>query len=110
MKEAINYDDFSKLDIRMGLIKKAERIEESEKLILLSIDLGEAEDRQLVAGIGASYDPEELKGKAVPVLSNLEPKKIMGYESNGMILASESEKGPVILTALSDTVPGSRVS
>ncbi len=110
MKEIITYEDFSKLDIRIGKITEAERIEGSDKLLLLSVDLGEGKDRRLVAGIGRSYDPADLEGRQVVVLANLEPREIMGYESQGMILASGGSEGPVILSVTGDVEPGSRVS
>lgn len=110
MKEIINFEYFSKLDIRVGKVLKAERIEGSGKLILLSINLGEEKERQLVAGIGKSYSPEELEGKNVTVLANLKPREIMGYESQGMILAAGDEAGPVIISALKEVKAGSTVS
>ncbi len=110
MKEIIDFKDFLKLDIRIGLISKAQYIENSDKLLLLSVDVGEEDERQLVAGIGKSYDPEELKGKMVSVLVNLEPKKIMGYESQGMVMAADGENGPVVLSPQKKVSVGSIVS
>ncbi len=110
MKETIKFEDFLKLDIRVGSISKAERVEGSDKLLLLSVDLGEDGERQLVAGVGKSYDPSDLEGRQVVVLANLEPREIMGYESQGMILASSGEKGPVVLSPLKSVGAGSRVS
>ncbi len=110
MKEIINFEHFSKLDIRIGSIREAEAVEGSQKLIILLVDVGEKEDIQLVAGIGNSYNPADLEGRQVAVLVNLEPRMIMGHRSQGMILASEGGEGPVIISPLSPVEPGSRVS
>jgi len=92
----ITYEDFKKLDIRIGEIISAEKIENSDKLIKLKIDIGD-EKRQVVAGIAASYSPKELIGKQIPVLVNLEPRKLMGIESQGMILAADFDNKPILL-------------
>ena len=106
----ITYDDFKKLDVRIGKIVEAEKIEESEKLVKLTIDLGEQEPRQIIAGIALAYpDTQELIGKEVPVLINLEPKKLLGYESQGMILAADKEGIPTLLHPAQETPPGSIV-
>jgi len=86
----ISYDDFKKLDLRIAKIIQASRIENSDKLIKLQISLGQ-EERQIVAGIGKHYQPEELIGKLIVVVSNLEPRKLLGQESNGMLLAASNE-------------------
>ncbi len=92
----INYEDFNKLDIRIGTILEAERVEGTDKLLKLKIDLGE-ETRILVAGIAQDYQPQEIAGKQIPILANLEPKKFRGIESNGMILAVDiNEKATLI--------------
>lgn len=110
MKEVIKFDDFLKLDIRIGLILKAEKIEKSEKLIILSVDLGEDESRQIVAGIAKKYNPEDLEGLSVTVLANLEEREIMGYRSEGMVLAVGGEDGPVLISPLEQVTPGKKVS
>jgi methionyl-tRNA synthetase len=97
MKELITFDDFSKLDLRIGTIVSAEEIKKSKKLLKLQVDLGEEEARQIVAGIKESHSPEELPGKQVLVLTNLAPAKLCGVESNGMILAGTDEDGKAIL-------------
>jgi methionine--tRNA ligase beta chain len=94
--ETITYDDFMKLDIRIGKILAAEKIEGTEKLLKLEMEVGE-EKRTLVAGIAQTYLPEDLLGREVPVLLNLEPRKIRGIESQGMILAADDNGTPVIL-------------
>lgn len=91
----ITIEDFEKLDIRIGKILKAEKIEGSKKLLKLEVDLGE-EKRIVVAGIAQNYEPEKIIGKQVPILANLKPAKLMGIESNGMILAAD-ENGKAIL-------------
>ncbi|MFA6423536.1 MAG: methionine--tRNA ligase subunit beta [Patescibacteria group bacterium] len=109
-KEVISYDDFSKLNLKVGKIIKAEPIEESEKLIKLEVDLGEESPRQILAGIKLHYEAEELVGKNIVVIANLEPRKLMGLESNGMLLAAGGSTGkPVLLTTLEDIAPGSEI-
>ncbi|MCA9366511.1 hypothetical protein KC722_02940 [Candidatus Kaiserbacteria bacterium] len=84
----ISYDDFAKLDIRIGTITAASIVEDADKLLKLTVDLGEGEQRQIVSGIREFFsDPNELVGKQCPFLANLEPRTIRGLESQGMILA-----------------------
>ncbi|MEM1663024.1 MAG: methionine--tRNA ligase subunit beta [Pyrobaculum sp.] len=92
---SLSIDDFRRLDLRVGKVVEAARIEESKKLIRLVVDLG-SEKRQLVAGLAEYYRPEDLVGKYVVVVANLQPKRLMGVESQGMVLAT-CEK-PVLLT------------
>jgi methionyl-tRNA synthetase len=106
VKDYITYEEFSKIDLRVGKVISAERIEKSKKLLKLIVSLGN-EKRQIVAGIGNEYNPEDLINKNVIIVSNLEPKKIMGIESQGMLLAA-GEK-PVILTTEKDVEEGSKV-
>jgi methionyl-tRNA synthetase len=106
---AISYDDFAKLDIRVGTILEAGEIPNSEKLLKLLVDIGE-EKRTIIAGIKKAYSPEILIGKQIVVLSNLLPRSLMGETSNGMLLAAGGEDGlPVILTPEKEISPGSRV-
>ncbi len=91
-KDNISFDDFMKLDIRVGTIKAAEKVKKADKLLQLSIDLG-TEVRTIVSGIAMHFTPEEVIGKKVSVLSNLEPRKIRGVESQGMILMAEDSEG-----------------
>ncbi|MEK7090404.1 MAG: methionine--tRNA ligase [Patescibacteria group bacterium] len=103
----ISLDEFKKVEIKIGKILSAERVPDSDKLILLKVDLG-TETRQLVAGIGKIVEnPEELASKELPVLVNLEPKMIKGYESQGMILAADNNGEPVLLHPASPVNPGS---
>lgn len=84
----ITYDDFQKLDIRIGEIKSVERVPDTDKLLRLEVDLGEEKYRQIISGIAEYFENiEELVGKRCPFVANLEPKTIRGFESNGMILA-----------------------
>ena len=105
----ITYDDFKKIDLRVAKILKAERVEGSEKLVKLQIDVGELGERQLVAGIGTVYEPEILVGKRIVIVANLEPKKLMGIESNGMLLAASDDVGPVLLCPESEVKPGTGI-
>lgn len=107
--ENISYDDFKKLDLRTARIISAEPVAGSDKLLRLSIDLGE-EKRQLVAGIAKSYAPDKLAGKIIVVAANLEPRQLMGLASQGMLLAVMDEQGPVLLTTDNEVPPGSAVS
>lgn len=92
----VSFDDFQKLDLRIGTIKSAESILGSDKLLKLVVDFG-GEKRQLVAGIAKEYSPETLPGKQIVVLTNLEPRTLMGIESQGMLLAADIEGRPVLL-------------
>lgn len=101
----INFDDFKKIDLQVGTIIEAEAVNGSEKLLRLVVDLG-IEERQIVAGIGKSYDPEKLIGTQVTIVANMEPKTLMGLESQGMVLATDSEQeGRVSLLMPSEPVP-----
>jgi methionyl-tRNA synthetase len=92
MNDLINYEQFSKTDLRVGTIKKAEDVEGADKLLKLEVDLGkELGKRTIVAGIKQHYSKEELKGKQIIVVVNLEPRKMKGLESKGMLLAAVSD-------------------
>jgi methionyl-tRNA synthetase len=105
----ISIDDFLKIDLRVARVLAAERVPNSRKLMKLSIDVG-TEQRTLVAGIAEAYEPEQLVGKTVGIVFNLKPAKLMGIESNGMILAASPEGGKPVLVAFDgDIAPGSRI-
>ena|SRR3989344_3950161 len=106
--EKIEYGYFSKMQIRVATILHAEKIEGSDKLLRLEISLGD-EKRQLVAGIAPQYKPEEIVGKQIPVIANLEPRKIRGIESNGMILAADDNGKPVLLHPQKKVPDGAKV-
>ena len=101
----ITYDDFKKIELKVAKILEAERVEGSEKLLTLKLALGE-EERQVIAGIGKNYDPANLPGKEIIIVANLEPRKLMGLESNGMLLAADSPDDPVILMPEKEAPPG----
>ena len=104
-----NFDDFKKLEIKIGTILSAELVEGSEKLLKLEVDLGE-EKRQILSGIAKFYKPEDLIGKQVPVLANLEPKQMMGLESQGMILAAGLDEKIALLHPDTEVPAGSNIS
>lgn len=105
----ITYEDFKKLDIRIATIESAERIEGADKLLKLILDLG-AEKRQILAGIAEFVeDPQSLVGKQIPVLVNLEPRKMRGEESQGMMLAADVDGKPILLHPETNTPAGSIV-
>ncbi|MEM2402958.1 MAG: methionine--tRNA ligase [Archaeoglobaceae archaeon] len=107
-KPEISIEEFKKIDIRIAKIVKAERIPKSKKLLKLTLDLGN-EKRQVVAGIAENHNPEELIGKLVTVVCNLKPAKIMGVESQGMVLAADVNGKAVLLVPESDVSPGAKV-
>jgi len=107
--ETINYEQFSKIELKVAEILSAERVEGSDKLLKLQVSLGD-ENRQVIAGIGKAYDPATLPGQQIVIVANLEPRKLMGLESQGMLLAaSTAEKGPILLTVLSPIDNGARI-
>jgi methionine--tRNA ligase beta chain len=105
----ISFEEFKKLDLRVGKVISAEKIVGSTNLLKLAIDMGK-EKRQILAGISKYYDPKELIGMSLVIVTNLEPKKMMGLDSQGMILCAESTGDePVCLAPLKEVPPGSRV-
>src|SRR4030042_3396553 len=104
----ITYDDFIKLDIRIGTVTSAEKVQGTDKLIRLEIDFGEG-TRQVVAGMALTYTPEDFIGKHVPILVNLEPRQLRGIESQGMILAADVGGKPIMLIPDREVPPGSAV-
>ena len=106
--EPIGIEDFMKVDLRVGKIVSAERVAKSEKLVKLQVDIG-TETRQVVAGIGKSYAPEELTGKSIVIVANLKPAKLMGIESQGMLLAASNGDVLAVATFDRETKTGSRV-
>jgi methionine--tRNA ligase beta chain len=106
------YDDFTKLELRAATVTAAERVEKSDKLLKLQLDLGpELGARQIVAGVGKAYEPEALVGTQIIIVANLEPRALMGHESNGMLLAARDEAGvPVLLRPERPVPAGSKVN
>ncbi len=105
----ITIDEFRKLDLRVATIKKAEPHPNADKLLVLQIDLG-TEERQIVAGIRNQYAPEELLGKQIVVVANLEPARLRGMESQGMLLAASDGDRIVVLTPEKIVASGSKIS
>jgi methionine--tRNA ligase beta chain len=101
-------DDLKKIELKVGKILAAERVEGSEKLLKLRVSLG-SEERQILAGIGKAYTPENLIDKEIVIVANLEPRIMMGLESQGMLLAAEGETGPVFLSPSSEVSPGAAI-
>lgn len=99
----INYNQFSQVELRVGIVTSAEEVEGSEKLLKLTVDLGEESPRQILSGIKKWFSPNDLEGKQFIFVTNLEPRMMMGLESQGMILCADGEK-PVPL------VPSENVS
>ena len=126
--DIIKFDDFAKVEIRIGKILSAEKVENSEKLLKLEVDFGfeeikispveeGAEEtveqkpviRQIIAGIAQYYAPEALVGKECPFAYNLAPRKLAGLESQGMIMCPSNEAGPVLLHPDKEVPPGSKI-
>ena len=104
----ISFGDFSKIELKVGTVLEASDVEGSEKLIKLMVDLGEEKPRQILAGIKKWYKPASLIGKQFIFVANLEPRMMMGFESNGMLLAADGKK-PVPLKPSSKVAPGSKI-
>lgn len=105
----ISIEEFRKLDLRVAVIKKAEPHPNADRLLVLQVDLG-SEERQIIAGIRGQYAPEELVGRQVVVVANLETAKLRGMESQGMVLAASDGERIVILTPEKEVTPGAKVS
>ena len=107
----IDIEQFSAVELKVGRVPAAERVPKSERLIRLEVDLGDGAPRQLVAGIGKAYAPEELVGTEVVVVANLQPAKLMGVESHGMLLAATDGDGqPIVVRPhRAGAAPGTRV-
>ncbi|PIR42130.1 MAG: methionine--tRNA ligase subunit beta [Candidatus Yanofskybacteria bacterium CG10_big_fil_rev_8_21_14_0_10_37_15] len=104
----ITIEDFKKIDLKVAKIVEAERVEGSDKLLKLKVDIGE-EQRQIIAGIGKSYQPEDLVLKKIIIVANLEPRNLMGMESNGMLLAANDDNGSIILVPEKDVPSGTGI-
>ena len=106
----ISFEEFKKLDIKIGVVIEAERVPETDKLIRLMVDVGEEENRQIISGIAEYAEADSLIGKKFPFIVNLEPRVIKGLESNGMILAVSNDDGAFsFLEPSPDTKAGSSV-
>jgi methionyl-tRNA synthetase len=101
----IPIEDFAKVDMRVGLVKSAERVKGADKLLHMMVDIGEAEPRSIVAGIAQAYAAEQMVGRKVIIVANLQPRKLRGIESNGMIVAASLENGAPVLAGFLEDVP-----
>ncbi len=104
VSDKITIDDFAKIELRVGIVKVAERVPKADKLLRLEIDIG-TEVRQVLAGIAEAYAPETLIGRRVVIVANLAPRKLRGLESNGMIVAASLEGGKPVLAGFLEDVP-----
>ena len=110
IKPTVSFEDFEKLDIRVGTIKNCEKVKKANKLLKFTIDDGTGSDRTIVSGIAKFYNPEELIGKQVCFIANFAPRKLMGIESQGMILSAENHDGSLSVTRIDREVKsGSQV-
>ncbi len=111
MSDTITFEDFSKIDFRVGKVLKAENIEGAETLMRLTVDFGEQGKRTILSGIKKWYTPKDLKGKIFAFVFNLEPKKMMGEKSQGMIMAAETDDNQVcvLLAPIDKIAPGSKI-
>jgi len=107
MGDKIGIDEFGKLDLRVGIVRAAEEHPSADRLLVLHVDLG-GEERQLVAGIKLHYRPDDLIGRPVVVVANLEAVSLRGVESQGMVLAAQDGEHVVLLTTERPVTPGSR--
>ena len=106
VKETVAFEDFQKLDIRVGIVKACEKVKKSKKLLRFSLDDGSGTDRTILSGIAQWYEPEQMVGKRVLFIANLAPRKIMGEESHGMILSAVNYDGNLSVTTTLDEVKG----
>ena len=110
IKPVVSYDDFEKLDIRVGKIITCERVKKANKLLKFTLDDGSGKERTIVSGIAKSYNPEDLVGKSVCFIANFEPRKLMGVTSEGMILSAvDFDESLSVITTSKDVKPGSQV-
>ena len=106
--DAITFEDFKKVEVRIGLITKCEKVENADKLLKLQVDFGDFQ-RQIVSAIAEYYKPEDLENKKLPFIVNLEPRKFRGEESQGMLMAMDTEEKPVLLIPAEDVPLGTLV-
>lgn len=104
----ITFEDFKKAEIRVGKVLSCEKIENADKLLKLQVDFGDFK-RQIMSGIAEWYKPEDLEGKKLPFIVNLEPRNFRGHESQGMLMAIDGEDKPVFLIPTEDVKEGSLV-
>jgi methionyl-tRNA synthetase len=106
----ITIEDFAKVEMKVGLVLSAERVKGSDKLLHMQIDIGESQPRSIVAGIAEAYSPEDMLGRKVVIVANLQPRKLRGLVSDGMVMAASPESGqPVLITVAGEVAPGTRL-
>lgn len=106
--DQITFEDFKKIEIRMGKVVECEKVEDADKLLKLQVDFGDFK-RQIVSGIAESYTPEEIKGKTLPFIVNLEYRKFRGEESQGMLMAVDAGEKTILLEPNAEVDPGVEV-
>ncbi len=106
--DSITFEDFKKIEVRIGKIIACEKVADADKLLKLQVDFGDFQ-RQIVSGIAEFYQPSELEGKNLPFIVNLEPRKFKGEESQGMLMAMDTEDKPVLLIPAEDVPIGTLV-
>lgn len=116
MNDTITFEEFKKVEIRIGKVLNVEKVENTDKLLKLQVDFGEKDPktnlpavRQVVSGIAEHFSIEELEGKKLPFIVNLEPRKFKGVESQGMLMAVDTEEKPVLLLPSEDVKEGSEI-
>jgi methionyl-tRNA synthetase len=107
--DLISIETFAQVDLRVGQIQVAERVPNADKLLRLEVDVAEAAPRQLLAGIAEWYAPESLIGQKIIVVSNLQPRRMRGLESHGMLLAADADGKPMLATVPAETPNGARL-
>ncbi len=105
----VTIEEFSKIELRVGTVTSVEPHPNADRLLVLKVDIGEEEDRQLVAGIRGHYSPQELVGRQIVVVANLQPAKLRGVESQGMLLAASDGEQVIVLRPEKRTRAGSQV-
>jgi methionyl-tRNA synthetase len=106
----VSIDHFAQVVLKTGVIRTAAPHPDADRLVVLQVDIGEARDRQIVAGIRSSWDPEDLPGRRIIVATNLKPARLRGVESRGMLLAVKGSERVELLTVEGDVAPGTRVT
>lgn len=105
----LSIDRFMEIELRVARVVEAERVPKADRLLRLQLELGDGERRQIVAGIAASYEPESLIDKRIIVVANLQPARIRGVDSQGMLLAADLDGRPIVATFEEPVPPGTRV-
>lgn len=107
--DTITFEDFKKVEIKIGKVTKCEKVADADKLLKLQVDFGASGQRQIVSAIAQFYKPEDLEGKKLPFIINLEYRKFRGEESQGMLMAMDTEEKPVLLVPAEDVPEGTSV-